>query len=668
MKKEKKTVLHHTKKILGGIGKTVQVVKEQTTGGITAKAQEAIAQKQMTVQLPGSAIVVLLPEGYEKLKAWNPVSAAANRTKPAEIYRKQVSSSLNTLEFTRLAEDEGMRYQNITGVVSELRSHLTDRQGIIQVRTGETVQGFRYVYALWKATDEAPSGGLTYYLHIHLTATSSDRIQIAGRFQEIGMIGQREKLSMSFAQQLGMISVRDDGAKGWAEDPYNPDWKSGCLKNLGELEGLDGLFPENPLTQARELLLAVRKNELVDTSWDTLEDGWATAEASESDFEDEEHRERLKELFLDTSRRRTRRVEVTAPEKDAASKDKKANELTGAEPDEETDVSDRKVLKAEKKEQKRREKEARRQEKEAKKQERAAKKRGVEETEEPERQETGPEPKGTGLAMQLNSAAAGYNGAYALLSDHGMQLLSQRIRAAGLINHVECLISSIAFRPKAFDAVVEEIRTARKEFRDACDFVQEEVHAAWKDADAAGAAALAAMAPTAAVWVATAFGTDAAGVAIAILSGAAAESVPQDWLNAGASEAEGDEMAAGLALLGMSGPLSCGESGIEFLNSIGLFADQKTIPDSMRREEIAGVLRNTEQLNRADTAVSALLRMTDDMRIGLNRQYMNALSLFGKDFRKIPTDGQMQLGAIVNSAHSLAQSLSQGIREAAAVL
>ena len=60
----------------------------------------------------------------------------------------------------------------------------------------------------------------------------------------------------------------------------------------------------------------------------------------------------------------------------------------------------------------------------------------------------------------------------------------------------------------------------RDKFRDSCDFGKRELQAAREAAGGTGAG----LAPTAAMWVATTFGTASTGTAISALSGAAAES------------------------------------------------------------------------------------------------------------------------------------------------
>ena len=166
----------------------------------------------------------------------------------------------------------------------------------------------------------------------------------------------------------------------------------------------------------------------------------------------------------------------------------------------------------------------------------------------------------TELDRMLESLITEYNDAYTLMNDKGLQLFMERKQAVDTIGFVENFINSIANRPKGFDAEFEEIKTNRDQFLNACDFGERELQAARVAAGGAGAgiaagASVAFMAPTAAMWVATTFGTASTGTAISALSGVAAKSAALAWLGGGVLSAGGGGMAAGNALLAMAGPV-----------------------------------------------------------------------------------------------------------------
>ena len=118
----------------------------------------------------------------------------------------------------------------------------------------------------------------------------------------------------------------------------------------------------------------------------------------------------------------------------------------------------------------------------------------------------------TELDRMLQESVTEYNDAYTIMNDKGVQLFVERSRSIDTIVFVEVLVNSIANRPKSFDTEFEEIRTNRRKFTESCEFANRELTEARKAATGAGAglaagASVAFMAPTAAMWIATTFGT-----------------------------------------------------------------------------------------------------------------------------------------------------------------
>ena len=143
----------------------------------------------------------------------------------------------------------------------------------------------------------------------------------------------------------------------------------------------------------------------------------------------------------------------------------------------------------------------------------------------------------TELDRMLESSITEYNDAYTLMNDKGVQLFVERTRAVDTIGFVENLVNSIANRPKSFDSDFEEIDMNRDQFVSSCEFGERELQAARVAAGGAGVgiaagASVAFMAPTAAMWVATTFGTASTGAAISTLSGAAASMLFSSWTTA----------------------------------------------------------------------------------------------------------------------------------------
>ena len=264
----------------------------------------------------------------------------------------------------------------------------------------------------------------------------------------------------------------------------------------------------------------------------------------------------------------------------------------------------------------------------------------------------------TELNRMLESSITEYNDAYTLMNDKGLQLFVERTRAVDTISFVEGLVNSIANRPKAFDAEFEEIRLERDSFLNTCDFGQRELQAAREAAGGAGAgiaagASVAFMAPTAAMWVATTFGTASTGTAISPLSGAAATKAALAWLGGGALSAGGGGVAAGSALLAMAGPIGWTIAGATLLTSILLFTSKKAKLNKQKNEEIEAVKNNTEKIREIDAQISQLLDETSAVRTGLAASCTSCLPMFGKDYSAFSEEQKKSLGALVNQTKAL---------------
>lgn len=272
----------------------------------------------------------------------------------------------------------------------------------------------------------------------------------------------------------------------------------------------------------------------------------------------------------------------------------------------------------------------------------------------------------TELDRMLQGVVMEYNDAYTIMNDKGVQLFVERSRAVDSISFVESLVNSIANRPKNFDAEFEEIHTNRKKFTDSCEFAQRELKEARKAAVGAGLAAGASVAfigPTAAMWVATTFGTASTGTAISALSGAAAQSAALAWLGGGSLAAGGGGMLAGKAFIAMTGPIGWTIAGATLLSSIVIFTTQKTKLNKQKNEEIQAIKQNIELVQEMDGKISLILDETISARNGLNDMLKKALPMYGADYLDIADDQKQLLGALINNTKALAALFGKTIGE-----
>lgn len=272
------------------------------------------------------------------------------------------------------------------------------------------------------------------------------------------------------------------------------------------------------------------------------------------------------------------------------------------------------------------------------------------------------------LDEQLHDAVSRYNMAYAEFENNGSAILRQRERSVDLLENVENLVNSVANHPKSFDAEFKDMQLYKKEFKDVCNYATQELDAAKKSmmgvgAGVTGGMAVASLAPSAAMWVATTFGTASTGTAISTLSGAAATNAALAWLGGGAVAAGGGGMASGTAFLAMAGPIGWTIGGATLLASIALFANKEIKLGKEKKEEIEAVLRNIESISEVNLRMKSLLDRTEKLRNMLNEQYGKCMLFYGKNFMEIADEGQILLGTLVNNAKSLAATLGETMEE-----
>ena len=263
-------------------------------------------------------------------------------------------------------------------------------------------------------------------------------------------------------------------------------------------------------------------------------------------------------------------------------------------------------------------------------------------------------------------AVAKYNAAFRRMEQMGGRLYDKRCDCVILIREIESLVNSIANRPKEFEKKISEIQAAREKFRETETYAVEAVDAVVKSgmsvvAGVAGGAAVASMAPSAAMWVATTFGTASTGTAISALHGAVATKAALAWLGGGALSAGGAGIAGGQALLALAGPIGWGITGVTTAASaVALGHKNKQIAD----EAIAEARKITLAGAEVNETCAKIQHLTDEtiMLRGALRELMQANKpLKGANYPELSEDQQYRLGTMVNNTLTLAEMLNRTI-------
>lgn len=267
-------------------------------------------------------------------------------------------------------------------------------------------------------------------------------------------------------------------------------------------------------------------------------------------------------------------------------------------------------------------------------------------------------------ALKLHERAKNkYDSTYKETDKLGEQLYTSRKDCVGLIQKIEDLINSISNNPKEFEKELSEIHTERKNFQETEKFAAEAFEAAVKSGKISaigitGGVAVAAAAPTVAMWVATTFGTTSTGVAISALHGAAATKAALAWLGGGALAAGGSGVAGGQALLALAGPIGWGLAAVSVVGS-GVLISRKNkkiadeIINNAKEITIAGA-----ELTEVNLKLQQIINEISALKTPLFDELLNCQVFAGTDYLNLSEDEQYRLGALVNKTLSLAVLLN----------
>lgn len=234
--------------------------------------------------------------------------------------------------------------------------------------------------------------------------------------------------------------------------------------------------------------------------------------------------------------------------------------------------------------------------------------------------------------------------------------------ATRIILDVESYVNLLANSPKEFDTSIADLRIESNRFQDVVR--QIEIRAAHTapiagGTGAAGVAAgvgVAALAPSAAMALATTFGTASTGTAISTLSGAAATSAGLAWLGGGTLAAGGLGMAGGRVLLAMTGPVGWTISGATLVGS-GLYLNHRNKKHArLATEERLRVEAEVRSLEAALLEIGKLERVTERHTHGCRAMLVNLRSA-PDDYLEFSDADKKRLAMLINHIQSLSEML-----------
>ncbi len=236
-----------------------------------------------------------------------------------------------------------------------------------------------------------------------------------------------------------------------------------------------------------------------------------------------------------------------------------------------------------------------------------------------------------------------------------------------IIGSVEGYINTLANTPKEFDRSFAEYKAEFRVFERMLNELKiksDNVDFEFGTTATAGVLAgvgTAAFAPTAAMAIATTFGTASTGTAIASLSGAAATNAALAWLGGGTLAAGAGGMAAGEALLALAGPVGWAIGGVAVIGG-GLLArskNEKIANEANDKRKEVEIL--SAQLKAANHEVGSLIELTKEHVSG-TKMILTMLSDYApKNYNEFSPAQKHQLAALKNHIESLSKLLNKKV-------
>lgn len=216
----------------------------------------------MQTKLDNSNLTLLLPRNYEKVINGDDlfVEMYQGRTShDIQMFRNLASRTYGNIAIYHIDIDDAMKFGDKDALISEIHENLDDNQGLIEVEYGTNPRGFEYIYSIIKTYHQEELSA-NYCLRMNIK-NGDELIEVNASFFEEFMTGERGSFILNMAWSAGLETDEETHfPKGWFQDPYDPEYNRGSLMIMAERRGFDGLFPGDPLSQARELVLALTED------------------------------------------------------------------------------------------------------------------------------------------------------------------------------------------------------------------------------------------------------------------------------------------------------------------------------------------------------------------------------------------------------------------------
>lgn len=249
-----------------------------------------------------------------------------------------------------------------------------------------------------------------------------------------------------------------------------------------------------------------------------------------------------------------------------------------------------------------------------------------------------------------------------------VELFDERKKAATeVIEAVETYVNRLANSPKHFKKSVTEFRARVNRFDKTVKKLEVSAAKANRNGGSAcvggvmAGTGVAAFGPTAALAVATTFGTASTGTAISTLSGAAATKAALAWLGGGALTTGGAGMAGGKALLAMAGPVGWTIGGVAITGSALYVRHRNAQLAKEASEQCVEVVAGEKALVAANREITGLVNKTKKYSAGCMKGLAFLNQEAPSDFQDFSAKDKKHLQELINHVKSLGSSISKEV-------
>ncbi|WP_033542832.1 hypothetical protein [Planococcus sp. CAU13] len=261
---------------------------------------------------------------------------------------------------------------------------------------------------------------------------------------------------------------------------------------------------------------------------------------------------------------------------------------------------------------------------------------------------------------KLENSITSYEKSTKKLQTKAISLHNTRSYGVDVINKIEEYINTLANTPKEFEKTIEKVEINLSSFKALTEISYDEkemirLAGGGTAIGVAAGVATAAIAPTAAMALATTFGVASTGTAISTLSGAAATNAALAWLGGGTLLAGGGGIAKGSVLLALAGPIGWG-IGAASLTAGGFLANKKNKEVAIKADkERVEVIKASKVLDATTAEIIKLNASTETLSTNIEQSLITFVSNTKrvKSYTEFSQEEKELLRALLNNTESL---------------